>query len=51
MMGGKCLPAYGRQLTAMLRAGEMPTRMVIVTFEWIDAQNRVAKSSTRSSEV
>ena len=34
MMGGKRLPAYGRQLMIMRRAGRMPIRMVIVTFDW-----------------
>ena len=30
----KRLPAYGKQLTAMRRAGKIPARMVIVTFDW-----------------
>ncbi len=38
MKGGKRLPAYGRQLMIMRRAGRMPIRMVIVTFDWKLAQ-------------
>ena len=27
-------PAYGKQLSAMRRAGKIPARMVMVTFDW-----------------
>lgn len=30
----KCLPAYGKQLTVMRRAGKVPAKMIYVCLDW-----------------